>query len=426
MQEIPEKQERPMAKPAKRNQGIARPDFSRYAGHKLDMSEMFVASVATETEVETARKIPIDHLLDNPYQPRIEMQEEALNELAQVIGLQGFQGVLVARPHPHEAGYYQLTAGHRRREAASRAGLQALPVVVRDVSDKEMVTLTITENIQREDLSPLEEGRIYLLMTNEMGYTHEQIAHEVGKKRGYVENRIRVARAPVDVQEMVQAKPDTLVAAYYLAKVEDKSERERIIEQVLAGKLTGEDIPHYIGVQRSTGHGSAMPRQVGDGTGMLSEEVAMGVESRESKQTAVPTSAAPPAPSGLAEHVDHGEAILDGGPSGREESILSSKANAGGPDTTSAERSSPRTRAGNGDGDDRDGSAGVDESTGSNRTVIKVRLAKLAAALSNLRSFENQVAGVKTLSEQELASLAQVLALAGDLYDRFGVSEPER
>jgi ParB-like chromosome segregation protein Spo0J len=121
-----------------------------------------------------------------------------------------------------------------------------LPVVVRDLTDEEMVTLAITENIQREDLTPLEEGRIYLLMAEEMGYTHEQIAREVGRKRGYVENRIRVARAPGDVQELIQAKPDSIRAVATLIKVKDPAERAEIIKLMLAGTLTVEDLPGFI------------------------------------------------------------------------------------------------------------------------------------------------------------------------------------
>ena len=122
-------------------------------------------------------------------------------------------------------------------------------MVVRDLTEEEMVTLAITENIQREDLTPLEEGKIYLLMSDEMGYTHEQIAREVGRKRGYIENRIRVARSPKDVQELIQAKPDSIRAVATLIKVKDPAERAEIINMMLAGTLTVEDLPGYHRIQ---------------------------------------------------------------------------------------------------------------------------------------------------------------------------------
>ncbi len=215
------------------------------------LSKLFAASTARESEMQRATMIELDRLTDNPFQPRLDMNEQALEELAQVMKSQGFQGVLVARPAPEREGYYQLTAGHRRREAARRAGLRVLPIVVQELSDEEMVVRAITENIQREDLSPLEEGKIYLLMSEEMGYTYGQVAKEVGKTVSYVRNRLGVARAPEDVQSMVQKKPDTLRAVIYLSKVEDAGSRTEIIEQILGGTLTTDDLPAYIEALRA-------------------------------------------------------------------------------------------------------------------------------------------------------------------------------
>src|SRR5687768_15976328 len=98
------------------------------------------------------------------------------------------------------------------------AGPDSLPLALRECTREEMATIAITENIQREDLTPLEDGKIFLLMAEEMGYTHEQIAREIGRKRGYVENRIRVGRAPSDMQALVAAKPDSLRAVANLIK----------------------------------------------------------------------------------------------------------------------------------------------------------------------------------------------------------------
>lgn len=215
------------------------------------LTRLFAASTAKESEMQRATMIELDRLADNPFQPRLDMDKQGLEELAHVIKLQGFQGVLVARPVSEREGYYQLTAGHRRREAARRAGLRVLPVVVQELSDEEMVVRAITENIQREDLSPLEEGKIYLLMSEEMSYTYRQIAKEVGKTVSYVRNRLGVARAPEDVQNLVQKKPDTLRAVIYLSKVEDAGARTEIIEQILAGSLATDDLPSYIESLRS-------------------------------------------------------------------------------------------------------------------------------------------------------------------------------
>ena len=211
-----------------------------------DLSRLFAASLSKTPDVRHAEMLSIDRLLDNPFQPRISMHEESLQEFADVIRGQGFQGVLTARHHPERRGYYQLAAGHRRREAAKRAGLLTLPIVVMELTDEEMVTLAITENIQREDLTPLEEGRIFLLMNENMGYTLEQISREVGKKIGYVYNRLRVAKAPLDVQALVEAKPDSLRAVANLIQVESAEDRAPVIAQLLLGRITTDDLPLYI------------------------------------------------------------------------------------------------------------------------------------------------------------------------------------
>lgn len=210
---------------------------------RTDLSTMFQAA---SSELEQARLIKIERLRDNPYQPRGSMDETRTQELASVIKAQGFQGVLVARRAPSTDGYYELAFGHRRRDAAKLANLSVLPVVVRELSDRQMVAVAITENIQREDLTPLEEGRTYLLMAGEMGYTHEQIASEVGKARGYIENRIRIARAPHDVQRLVEQRPDTIRAVATLVKVKDEALRGAAITEILAGSLTTDDLPGYL------------------------------------------------------------------------------------------------------------------------------------------------------------------------------------
>jgi len=174
------------------------------------------------------------------------MDEESLQQLTDTIVSQGFQGVLVARAHPQQAGMYQLTAGHRRREAARRAGLKTLPIIVHAWSDQEMATLAATENIQREDLTPLEEGKLFHLMISELGLTQVEVANAVKKDRGYVRNRLRLATAPADIQAFVQMKADSMRAVIYLLDIDDPAERAPVIEQLLKKTLTTEDLPAYI------------------------------------------------------------------------------------------------------------------------------------------------------------------------------------
>ncbi|HLI89168.1 MAG TPA: ParB/RepB/Spo0J family partition protein [Ktedonobacteraceae bacterium] len=241
------------------------------------------------------QQIPIDLLFDNPYQPRTTMAEESLRQLSETIASQGFQGVLVARPHPQQPGAYQLTAGHRRREAARLAGLSSLPVIIHDWSEQEMAALAATENIQREDLSPLEEGRLFQLMIDQLGLTQMEVAEAVKKDRGYVRNRLRLARAPEDIQAFVREKSDSLRAVIYLLEIEDPQERAPIIEQLLKRTLTTEDLPAYIAELKQRSQVS-LPQSVPEDHMTLSADHTPRQNQRASTaspQPGVPSSSAP-------------------------------------------------------------------------------------------------------------------------------------
>lgn len=218
------------------------PDMSFMVGPARPATTIFADAVATQV---APRLLAPGVLDDNPYQPRETMNPEQLEELAAVIRAHGFQGALVARPHPELPDRYQLAFGHRRREAAKVVGLTSLPVQVVPLDDHRMIELAITENIQREDLDPLAEGRTYQLMEDQLGYTHEQIATAVGKKRGYIENRLRLTRAPAEVQELVAEKPDSLRAAADLSKIEDPAARADLIAGLREGTITTNDVASY-------------------------------------------------------------------------------------------------------------------------------------------------------------------------------------
>lgn len=194
---------------------------------------------------EQVQSIPLERLVDNPYQPRGEaVVDDELRELAASIRANGFQGVLTARPAPDREGYLQLAYGHRRREAARLAGLIHLPISVRELTNKAMAGIAAAENIHRKDLTILELGRLFLRMLDE-GYTQEDIAGQIGKDRGYVVNRLRVVRAPADVQQLVLEKPDSLRAVSTLVKVEDSAIRVAMIEALKQGRVTTDDLPGY-------------------------------------------------------------------------------------------------------------------------------------------------------------------------------------
>jgi ParB family chromosome partitioning protein len=348
-----------------------------------DLSSLFAQSVATVTEMQHATMIRVDRLMDNPYQPRAEIRSDSIDELAGVIRSQGFQGVLVARPMKDGSENYQLTAGHRRREAARKAGMHILPVVVRDLTDEEMVTLAITENIQREDLTPLEEGRIYLLMADEMGFTHEQIAREVGRKRGYIENRIRVARAPQDVQDLIQAKPDSIRAVATLIKVKDAQERAEIIELMLAGRLTVEDLAGWIAAKHP-------PR--GEFTNSNRQNDQSETDSADQDATSLVAAA---------NSLKVDDVPLDHG---------TKKSGAGQRGKSTPEEALVAPRKG----------GGIDHDE---RSAIRMGSAKLAAVLRYINTYRDYSTGRRVVSEGERASLAHIKSLVDELHERYVVQD---
>ncbi|MEO8836861.1 MAG: ParB/RepB/Spo0J family partition protein [Caldimonas sp.] len=163
-----------------------------------------VAAVAGD---ETPHSLPLDRLQAGRYQPRTRVDEGALYELAESIKAQGvMQPVLVRPVRQADASAekrYEIIAGERRFRAARLAGLDAVPVLVRDVSDEAAAAMALIENIQREDLNPLEEARGLLRLTDEFGMTHEEAARAVGRSRSTATNLLRLLHLSEPVQEML-------------------------------------------------------------------------------------------------------------------------------------------------------------------------------------------------------------------------------
>lgn len=203
-----------------------------------------------QQELATADQSVLPHIAivslhDNPFQGRRSMDEEELQKLADEIKESGFQGALAARPHPSEPDVFQIVSGHRRKTAASMAGLTTLPVIVKAYSDEDMLFLQAKENLLREQLTPLDEAYMFQNMIM-MGYTQEAVATKVRQSRGYVRNRLALVKAPLDVQEMVKKDKETVRAAYYLSDIEDVKVRTELIQALVEKRITGESIPGYL------------------------------------------------------------------------------------------------------------------------------------------------------------------------------------
>ncbi|MFK7791061.1 MAG: ParB/RepB/Spo0J family partition protein [Devosiaceae bacterium] len=145
-----------------------------------------------------ARRLPIEQIAPNPRNPRGVFSEDALKDLANSIAEKGVVQPLLVRTLAE--GQYELIAGERRWRAAQRAGLDMVPVVVRDVDDKESLELAIIENVQRSDLNPLEEAQGYQSLIDSFAYTQQDLATVIGKSRSHIANTLRLLKLPEGVQ----------------------------------------------------------------------------------------------------------------------------------------------------------------------------------------------------------------------------------
>jgi ParB family chromosome partitioning protein len=155
------------------------------------------------------KELPVDLLSRGKYQPRLDMREESLTELAESIKAQGVVQPIVVRPLPGAVGgetRYEIVAGERRWRAAQLAGLHTVPAVIRDIPDESAVVVALIENIQRENLNPIEEARALHRLVEEFGLTHADTADAVGRSRVTVTNLLRLLELPRQVREMLERR----------------------------------------------------------------------------------------------------------------------------------------------------------------------------------------------------------------------------
>ncbi len=180
------------------------------------------------------RMIGIEQLKGGRFNPRKDFREEDLAELAESIRQKGLVQPIVARPNPHQQGTYEIVAGERRWRAAQKAGVYQVPVIVRELDDREVLELAIIENVQRADLNAIEEAGGYRDLVERFNYTQEQLAEIIGKSRSHVANTLRLLRLPVSVQEMVQlGKLDAGHARALIGREDAEAFAQRIIAEDL-------------------------------------------------------------------------------------------------------------------------------------------------------------------------------------------------
>ena len=156
----------------------------------------------SDIESDQLREIDIDRILPNSHQPRKNFDEDGLNELADSIREHGLVQPVVVRPL--DDGFFQLIAGERRWRAAQRAALVRIPAVIREANEHDVLELALIENLQREDLNPIEEAQAYERLIVDFGMTQEEVARRVGKNRTTIANMLRLLRLPPEVQQWLR------------------------------------------------------------------------------------------------------------------------------------------------------------------------------------------------------------------------------
>jgi ParB family chromosome partitioning protein len=200
-----------------------------------DLAPGIVSLIESRATQAQLREIPVTKILPNPAQPRLSYEEDSLTELADSIREHGVLQPILVRP---AGSKFELIAGERRWRASKMAGREAIPAIVVEFDEQTALEVSIIENLQREDVSPLEEATMFRRMTETFGYSVRQLAQKVGKDKGYVENRLRLSDAPADVRELLSLRKDTISHAYELMKIGDERKRRRLAKKIVAGELT--------------------------------------------------------------------------------------------------------------------------------------------------------------------------------------------
>lgn len=198
--------------------------------------EDHIMETSTEEEV---RELPLDELRPNPYQPRKTFDEESLNELAASIKEHGvFQPIIVKK----SIKGYEIIAGERRFRASQLAGKETIPAIVREFSDTQMMEIALLENLQREDLNPIEEAEAYKNLMLNLNLTQEELAKRVGKSRSYITNILGILSLPETTKNLVKENKLSLGHAKVLSKLEDKEKINELTDKIMTEELSVRDL----------------------------------------------------------------------------------------------------------------------------------------------------------------------------------------
>lgn len=191
-------------------------------------------------------EINLDDIRPNPYQPRHNFDSKALRELANSIQASGvFQPIIVRQP-VSKANQYELIAGERRYRAAKMAGLHTIPALISQLNDAETMEAAVIENLQREDLTPLEEAQAYDSLMAKLNFTQAQVSEKLGKSRPYIANYLRLLRLPKTIKDMLQAGDLSMGQARTLLALKDRHKLIPLAKRVVSEHLTVRQLENLV------------------------------------------------------------------------------------------------------------------------------------------------------------------------------------
>ena len=195
------------------------------------------------SNLKTAFQVSISDLIRNPYQPRQIFNEKKLEELTNSIKKNGVIQPIVVRPNKSGDAKYQIIAGERRWLAAQKAGLHQIPIIILDLNDSETLEVAVVENIQRDDLNPIDEAMAYKRLNKEFDYDHDKIAKLMSKSRSHVSNTLRLLTLPSDVQSMIE---EGLITAGQARPLIGVSNATNIAEEIVSKKLSARSVEYLV------------------------------------------------------------------------------------------------------------------------------------------------------------------------------------
>ena len=192
-----------------------------------------------EESSKDVTEIDIDEIRSNPYQPRKTFDIESLNELAKSISEYGIVQPIIVKK---SVKGYELVAGERRTKAAKIAGLKKIPAIIKDFDDQEMMEIALVENIQRENLNPIDEATSISNIIKLRGYTQDEFANKFGKSRTYVTNILGLLKLPDEVKKLVEKRNLTMSHARVLSKMDDENKVIDLAKKVITDNLSVHDL----------------------------------------------------------------------------------------------------------------------------------------------------------------------------------------